>query len=138
MLEQYINQLHLFLSFNLICITQKRPKATNIITQQLTKWSYFFIFHFQLVIPVALSFTKERQSHLLSIFTKAKLMGIFATNETGMLCYSDACDHLGSLEPGIQMKVFIMVSSSCSLAVLYNGDLLNKGYLQVYDLVPIV
>ena len=34
-------------------------------------------------------------------------MGIFATNETGMLCYSDDCDHLGSLEPGIQMKVII-------------------------------
>jgi len=59
-----------------------------------------------LIIPVGLSFSIERQNYLLSIFTEAKLMGVFGTNETGMLCYSDACDHLGSLEPGIQMKVF--------------------------------
>jgi hypothetical protein len=56
-------------------------------------------------VPVALSLSKSSEDFLLKYFVGAQLMGIFGTNETGMLAFSSTCRHLGTLEPGVQLKV---------------------------------
>jgi hypothetical protein len=59
----------------------------------------------QSIIPVALSIPESVEALLKSALPGVSLIGIYGTNETGMLAMSDTCKHLGRLRPGIQLKV---------------------------------
>ena len=60
----------------------------------------------QTIIPVALGIPEGVEADLKLALPGVKLMGIYGTNETGMLALSDTCKHLGRLRPGVQFKVY--------------------------------
>ena len=60
----------------------------------------------QSIIPVALSIPESVEALLKSALPGVSLIGIYGTNETGMLALSDTCKHLGRLRPGVQFKVY--------------------------------
>ena len=58
-----------------------------------------------MIYPVATVFSKEIEENLLKILPGAEVKSIYGTNETGLLTISSTCEHLGTLRPGVEMKV---------------------------------